>query len=89
MERAFLKAAGPALATRYLRAYDARLPLDRDRLATWEVVHLLHGWGQVRALHAGIIGRDRERERVPPALAPWLQQRLERRLDAAADIAAS
>lgn len=89
VERAFLKAAGPALATRYLRAYDARLPLDRDRLATWEVVHLLHGWGQVRALHAGIIGRDRERERVPPALAPWLQQRLERRLDAAADIAAS
>jgi aminoglycoside phosphotransferase (APT) family kinase protein len=82
-ERALLRAVGPVLATRYLRCYSAQLPLDRQRLGTWEVVHLLHGWAQVRALHAGIIGRDRERERVPPTLAPWLQQRLERRLDAA------
>jgi aminoglycoside phosphotransferase (APT) family kinase protein len=81
-ERVLLRALGPRLAARYLRCYSARLPLDRDRLDRWEVVHLLHGWAQVRALHAGIIGRDRERERVPPTLAPWLQRRLERRLDA-------
>jgi aminoglycoside phosphotransferase (APT) family kinase protein len=87
VERTLLKVVGPLLAGHYLRQYGKRLPLDEDRLATWEVVHLLHGWGQVRALHAGIIGRDRERDRVPPALATWLQQRLDRRLDAAADIA--
>jgi len=86
-ERVLLKGVGPILASRYLRRYDAQLPLDRERLATWEVVHLLHGWGQVRALHAGLIGRDRERERVPPALAPWLQRRLDQRLDAAAGFA--
>jgi aminoglycoside phosphotransferase (APT) family kinase protein len=86
VERALLKGAGPLLASHYLRQYGKQLPLDEDRLATWEVVHLLHGWGQVRALHAGIIGRDRERDRVPPALAAWLQQRLDRRLEAAADI---
>jgi aminoglycoside phosphotransferase (APT) family kinase protein len=86
-ERALLKGVGPLLASRYLRRYDAQLPVDRERLATWEVVHLLHGWGQVRALHAGLIGRDRERERVPPTLAPWLRQRLDQRLDAAAGVA--
>jgi aminoglycoside phosphotransferase (APT) family kinase protein len=85
-ERAILKAVGPLLAMGYLRRYHAQLPLDRDRLATWEVVHLLHGWGQVWALHAGLIGRDRERERVPPDLAPWLQRRLDRRLDDAVAI---
>jgi aminoglycoside phosphotransferase (APT) family kinase protein len=87
VERALLKVAGPRLASHYLRQYRKQLPLDEDRLATWEVVHLLHGWGQVRALHAGIIGRDRERDRVPAALAAWLHQRLQRRLDAAAAIA--
>ena len=86
-ERLLLKGVGPVLAAHYLRRYRAQLPLDPDRLATWEVVHLLHGWSQVRALHAGIIGRDRERERVPPALASWLQHRLDERLDAAAGIA--
>jgi aminoglycoside phosphotransferase (APT) family kinase protein len=82
-ERALLRGLGPMLAARYLRCYSDQLPLDEERLSTWEVVHLLHGWAQVRALHAGIIGRDRERERVPPALSTWLQRRLERRLDAA------
>ena len=86
-ERALLRHLGPMLAKRYLRCYSAQLPLDRERLDTWEVVHLLHGWSQVLALHAGIIGRDRERERVPPALATWLERRLERRLDEAEAIA--
>lgn len=79
-ERALLKLAGPPLAAQFLRQYDKQLPLDRDRLAAWETVHLLHGWGQVEALHAGLIGRDRERDRVPATLAPWLRARLERRL---------
>ena len=83
VERTLLKGVGPMLAARYLRRYAAQLPLDHERLDTWEVVHLLHGWGQVRALHAGLIGRDRERERVPSALAPWLQRRLAARLAAA------
>lgn len=86
-ERVLLKGAGPMLAMGYVRRYSAQLPVDRERLVTWEVVHLVHGWAQVRALHAGLIGRDRERERVAPTLAPWLQRRLDRRLDAAADIA--
>lgn len=86
-ERALLKAVGPRLASRYLRRYARQLPLDEERLATWEVVHLLHGWAQVRALHAGLIGRDRERDRVAPSLAPWLQHRLDRRLAAADAIA--
>jgi aminoglycoside phosphotransferase (APT) family kinase protein len=82
-ERAVLKVAGPPLAAAYLRRYARQLPLDRDRVRAWEAVHLVHGWAQVKALHAGVIGRDRERERVPPALAPWLHRRLVRRLDAA------
>lgn len=79
-ERLALRVAGPQLARLYLRTYDREWPLDRERLARWEIVHLLHGWAQVRALHAGIIGRDRERDRVPPALADWLRTQLERRL---------
>jgi aminoglycoside phosphotransferase (APT) family kinase protein len=81
-ERVLLRRLGPLLAARYVRSYSSRLPLDRQRLDAWEVVHLVHGWAQVRALHAGIIGRDRERARVAPTLAPWLQRRLEHRLDA-------
>lgn len=80
VERAALRVLGPRLADKFLRDYDKRWLLDRDRLAQWEVVHLLHGWGQVLALHAGIIGRESERARVPEALATWLRQRLQRRL---------
>jgi len=83
IERTLLKAAGPPLAAQFLRQYDKQLPLDPERLAAWEVVHLLHGWGQVEALHAGVIGRDDARDRVPPGLAPWLRARLDRRLAAA------
>ena len=86
VERAALKVVGPRLAKVFLRVYDRRWPLDRARLAQWEIVHLLHGWGQVLALHAGIIGRENERERVPVSLAPWLRDRLERRLRETTDL---
>jgi aminoglycoside phosphotransferase (APT) family kinase protein len=75
-----LRAAAPMLVRTYLRAYRRHAPLDPVRVARWETVHLLHGWGQVAALHAGLIGDHAARRRLSPALGPWLRARLARRL---------
>jgi aminoglycoside phosphotransferase (APT) family kinase protein len=63
VERAALELAGPRLARRYLRTYEAGAPLDRRRLRTWEVLHAVHGWAQVEMLHAG--GFDGETSTAP------------------------
>ncbi len=75
VERAALRAIGPGLARAYLAAYRADGVLDDDRFARWTSLHVLHGWAQVSALHAGLVGTDAERERVPEALSPWLARR--------------
>ncbi len=84
VERAALRVLGPLLGRRYRRGYERHAPLDPRRLALWTPVHLLHGWSQARALHAGLFERaagahDDRVERVPPALVV----ELERRFDAA------
>lgn len=59
-ERTVLRAAGPVLGRWYRRSYTATTPLDEERLALWTPVHILHGWSQVRGLHAGQFATDRD-----------------------------
>jgi len=88
LERAALRVSGPMLGRRYRRAYEQHAPLDPERIALWTPVHLLHGWSQARALHAGLFERDEgthddRAERVPPRLVDGLR----RRFDAALAVA--
>lgn len=79
LERVALRVAGPWLARRYRRAYEATAPLDPARMRAWEALHALHGWAQVRTLHTG--GFDGEsssdQARVPPEVAAFLRGRFE------------
>lgn len=72
------------LASRFLTVYRRRLPVDPERLALREPVHLVHGWGQVLAAEAGLLGGPTTgtpgEASLRPALASWWQARLERRL---------
>lgn len=87
-ERGALALAGPRLGRMYRRAYEAAAPVDAGRIARWTPVHLLHGWSQVVALHAGLFARPGEGEprtdRVPPTLADELRRRFEAALAAVA-----
>lgn len=88
LERGALRAIGPALGRRYRRAYEQHAPLDPERIALWTPVHLLHGWSQAQALHAGLFERedgahDDRAERVPPALVDELRRRFEAALSVA------
>ena len=72
MQRRVLRAAAPAMATRYLASYErAGSALDMDRVARWEPVHLIHDWVRVGGADA---------TEANPAAAPWLRERLERAL---------
>lgn len=82
VERAALRLVGPLLGRRYRRSYERHASLDPERLALWAPVHLLHGWSQAQALHAGLFERDEgahddRAERVPPALVDELRRRFE------------
>jgi aminoglycoside phosphotransferase (APT) family kinase protein len=83
LERTALRVAGPRLAGRYLRAYEAGVPLDRRRLTTWEALHALHGWAQVRMLHAGGFEGESSSEqgRVPVEVGDFLRARFEAAID--------
>lgn len=79
VERAALRVVGPRLGRRYRRTYEQHAPLDPERLALWRPVHLLHGWSQARALHAGLFERDEgahddRAERVPATLVGDLER---------------
>jgi aminoglycoside phosphotransferase (APT) family kinase protein len=83
LERRILTIVGPLLARFYRRGYERVLPIDAARLRLWIPVHLLHGWSQVRALHAGLLERgdgsdDGRTDRVPPDLLADLQLRFDR-----------
>ena len=73
--RSVLRAAAPALSRMYLRNYRQIAPFDPARFRLWTTIHLLHGWTQVRALHAGAVGSASERAQIPEGLAPWLKRR--------------
>ena len=73
--RSVLRAAAPALSRMYLRNYRQIAPFDPARFRLWTTIHLLHGWAQVRALHAGAVGSASERAQIPEGLAPWLKRR--------------
>lgn len=81
VERALLRRAGPRLARRYRSRYRLVAPLDPDRMRCWEALHALHGWAQVRMLHAGGFADASSSAggegRVPPALADWLRARFD------------
>jgi aminoglycoside phosphotransferase (APT) family kinase protein len=86
VERLALRAVGPTLGRWYRRSYAAGAPLDEARIALWTPVHLLHGWSQVRGLHAGQFtcdGTDDRAARVPASFGDELQQRFEVALEAA------
>jgi aminoglycoside phosphotransferase (APT) family kinase protein len=78
-ERAALRAVGPWLERRYRRAYTSRASLDPDRLARWEVLHLVHGWAQVEMLRAGAFDGETSAstDAVPSNVATFLKQRFE------------
>ena len=73
--RTALRSTAPALSGMYLRAYRQIAPFDPTRFRLWTTLHLLHGWAQVCALHAGLVGSASERTQIPKALAPWLERR--------------
>ena len=61
----------------------AGAPLDRGRLRTWEALHSLHGWAQVRMLHAGGFdgASSSEQGRIPLEVGDFLQARFEAAVD--------
>jgi aminoglycoside phosphotransferase (APT) family kinase protein len=81
IERRALGVVGPRLSRVYRRRYQRWLELDDARLRLWTPVHLLHGWVQTAALHAGLLGGpdgpDDRTERMPPAMIAELQRRYE------------
>jgi aminoglycoside phosphotransferase (APT) family kinase protein len=81
LERRALGVVGPRLSHAYRRRYQRWLELDDGRLRLWTPVHLLHGWVQAAALHAGLLGGDGgpdgRTERLPPAMVGELQRRFE------------
>ncbi len=69
---------GPQLGRMYLRAYNSRCRVDRERIALWMPVHLLHGWSQVASLRAGRWAggaEDDRADRVPDAMVAELRDR--------------
>ena len=85
-ERAVLKVFGPRLARGYRRAYERELPLDGAALDRWTPLHLLHGWSQTVALHAGLFDRGPDVDDDRTSRAPFaLTEELARRFHAAAD----
>jgi aminoglycoside phosphotransferase (APT) family kinase protein len=81
VERAVLGFVGPMLSRTYRRAYERLSPIDDQRIRLWTPAHLLHGWSQARALHAGLFDRgdpgDDRTERIRPSLVTELQRRFE------------
>ncbi len=79
VERIALRAVGPRMSRRYRRTYAAVEPLDGERLRAWEALHALHGWSQVRMLHAGGFAGESsaEQSRVPPGVADFLKAHFE------------
>jgi aminoglycoside phosphotransferase (APT) family kinase protein len=79
LERQLLKVAGPRLASRYRRAYEASAALDEGRLRAWEALHALHGWSQVLTLHAGGFedASSSDQGRIPLEVGDFLRGRFE------------
>ena len=79
VERTALRIAGPRLARRYRRAYEAGAPLDGGRMRAWEALHALHGWAQVATLHAGGFegASSSEQGRIPLEVGDYLRGRFE------------
>lgn len=74
MQRRVLRVVLPRLADRYLASYqDVGGPLDMDRVAAWEPVHLIHDWVRVGGADVS---------EANPAAAGWLRDRLDRALAA-------
>lgn len=85
VERLALRAAGPWMARRYRRAYEAGAPLDPGRLRRWTALHALHGWAQVVMLHdggfAGASSAAGQEDAIPRGLAAVLQARVDAALE--------
>lgn len=79
LERRLLALAGPRLARRYRRTYEASAVLDERRLRAWEALHALHGWSQVLTLHAGGFEGESSSDpgRIPLEVGDFLRGRFE------------
>ena len=79
VERGALRIAGPRLARRYRRAYEAGVGLDPGLLQHWELLHAVHGWAQVEMLRAGGFdgASSSSADAVPDDVARFLQARVE------------
>jgi aminoglycoside phosphotransferase (APT) family kinase protein len=79
LERIALKVAGPGLARRYRRTYEAGSPLDPVLLRRWEALHALHGWSQVVMLHSGGFEGQTSADagQIPPEVGDFLRSRFE------------
>jgi aminoglycoside phosphotransferase (APT) family kinase protein len=81
LERRALGVVGPRLSRTYRRRYQRWLDLDDARLRLWTPVHLLHGWAQAAALHAGLLGGgdgpDDRTDRLPQAMVGELHRRFD------------
>ena len=77
-ERLALRAMGPLLGRFYRRAYQREIALDKERVALWTPVHLLHGWSQAIGVNEGLFASSESTgsdERIPGSLAGTLQSR--------------
>jgi aminoglycoside phosphotransferase (APT) family kinase protein len=83
VERTALRLVGPRMAGRYRSAYEAGSALDQGRYRAWEALHALHGWAQVRMLHAGGFDGESSSEagRIPLEVGDFLRGRFEAALD--------
>jgi len=79
-ERALLRALGPLLARWYLRAYAQHNPVDHERLAMWEAVHLLQGWAQICGVRANSFASASAPESIPDPVFRFIRSSLQRRL---------
>ena len=79
VERAALRIAGPLLARRYRRTYEAGSALDPELLRRWELLHAVHGWAQVEMLRAGGFdgASSASPDAVPDDVLRFLQGRVE------------
>jgi aminoglycoside phosphotransferase (APT) family kinase protein len=75
VERTLLTILRPYILRRYVARYEARLPVDAERLRYWQAVHALRAWVQILALEtdAGRLGA-REGAGVPPGLLAAVQR---------------
>jgi len=77
LERTLLGLLRRYIIPRYLRAYEAGLPVDRPRLRYWQALHAFRAWLQLLSLErdpAGAGGRQGAAQSVPPGFIEGVRE---------------